>query len=532
MESERAWDGASSLRDYLRVLMMRKMIVLVAAVLTPAVAIAVSLNQESLYTASADVFVKRQTLAATLSGIPDPYEDPERFVQTQVGLARVPELARRVLEQAGARDKQVGQFLSRSEVLSKPGTDLLTFTVTDPNPALAVRLATVYGREFTRYRLQLDTEAVKRARTQVAGQIQRLGAPSRQRAALARTYAALFEREGQLRTMEALQTSNAALVHPADEARKTRPKPVRAGILGLGLGIFFGVGLAFLRHALDTRVHSAEEIGERLGLAMLGRVPVLPRHLRRGDRVAMLAEPHGFVAEAYRMLRTNLDFMNLELAARSIVFTSAVEGEGKSTTVVNLGASLALTGRRVVVVDLDLRRPFLHHFFNIENQPGLTQVALGHVTLEQAIVSVALTESTGPPTEQNGNHGAVTGALEVLVAGPVPPDPGEFVGSRSLERILGELSDRADLILIDSPPLLHVGDAMILSSRADALVLVTRLAVLRRQMIRELQRLLATCPARKLGFVLNGARGGAEYGGYHYTYSSRYSGGRAPERVT
>jgi Mrp family chromosome partitioning ATPase len=273
-----------------------------------------------------------------------------------------------------------------------------------------------------------------------------------------------------------------------------------------------GIGLAFLWEALDTRVRSAEEIGERLGgLPLLARLPMPSKRLRAGRKLAMLEDPSGTQAETFRMLRTNLDFVSLGRGARAIMVTSAVEQEGKSTTIANLAIAMARAGQRVVLVDLDLRRPFLDRFFDLDG-PGVTQVALGHVSLEQALVPVPIVDSD-PPHARAGTNGSVgvnggggakivKGVLEVLPSGLIPPDPGEFVNTRALSEILEQLRERADIVLIDAPPTLRVSDAMTLSSKVDGVVVVARIKVVRRQMLNELARQLATMPAPVLGFVV------------------------------
>src|SRR5262249_51115782 len=158
------------------------------------------------------------------------------------------------------------------------------------------------------------------------------------------------------------------------------------------------------------------------------------------------------------------------------------------TTVANLAVAYARTGKRVALVDLDLRRPSLSRFFDLHGRPGLTDIALGHVGLDEALVSIALSaphEDDGA-AHFNGNVG-IEGLLEVLTTGPLPPDAGEFMESRVVAQILRELQERADLVLIDAPPMLHVGDAMALTAKVDALMVVTRLNVLRRPMLTELR---------------------------------------------
>jgi Mrp family chromosome partitioning ATPase len=327
--------------------------------------------------------------------------------------------------------------------------------------------------------------------------------------------------------MEALQGHNANVVREASGAVQIAPKPFRNGVLGLILGLFLGIGLAFLREALDTRVRSAEEVADRLELPLLARLPEPPRKLRADHRLAMLAEPTGVQAEAFRMLRTNLEFAALGKDVKTVMVTSGVEQEGKSTTIANLAVAIARAGQHVVLVDLDLRRPFIDRFFDLEHTAGLTQVAIGHASLDEALTTVPLSTpesliaslaSGRARTTRNGNGAgqSAAGKLEVLAAGPIPPDPGEFVGTEQLSQILDDLRDRADIVLVDAPPLFHVGDGLVLSGKVDAIVVVTRIDVVRRAMISELKRLLQTMPALKLGFVVTGADAEESYGAYGY----------------
>jgi non-specific protein-tyrosine kinase len=188
--------------------------------------------------------------------------------------------------------------------------------------------------------------------------------------------------------------------------------------------------------------------------------------------------------------------------------TSGLEEEGKSTTVANLAIAFARTGKRVALVDLDLRRPSLGRFFDLNGHAGLTDIALGHVELGEALCTIPVAAPHDDDDDDrmrfNGNVG-IEGLLEVLPTGPLPPDAGEFIQSRVVAEILRELEERADIVLIDAPPMLHVGDAMALTAKVDGLILVSRLNVLRRPMVSELRRMLSTAPAVTLGFILTGA---------------------------
>jgi tyrosine-protein kinase len=532
--------GATSLRDYLNVARRRKWIILQAVLLVPIAAVVYSLQQTPVYSASAQVLLSRQNLATSLTGIQDPSQiTPDSvIVQTQSELARIPEIARRSIVALNLHTMTPGEFLANSSVSSSLNTDLLGFSFKSTDSKLAPRAANEYAHQYTLYRRQLDTASLESARQEVSQRVSQLVAQGDQNSSL---YATLVEREQQLRTMEALQTSNANVVKTADSSVKVSPTPFKDGVLGLMIGIFLGIGLALLREALDTGVRSAEEVSDRLEVPLLGRIPEPPKRLRQDDRLVMLDEPAGLAAEAFRVLRTNLEFAALGHDVRTVMITSAVAQEGKSTTIANLAIALARGGQDVVLVDLDLRRPYLERFFDLGDRPGVTQVVLGRSTLEDAFYDVTIAQARPSArlrpqfdlSHENGDGAAaIRGRLRVLGAGPIPPDPGEFVASAALSGVLEELRESADIVLVDSPPLLQVGDAMVLSAKVDAIILATRMEKVRRPMLAEVRRVLETAPARKLGFVVTGAEAEEGYGlgyGYGYGYGYVYGGERATE---
>jgi non-specific protein-tyrosine kinase len=243
----------------------------------------------------------------------------------------------------------------------------------------------------------------------------------------------------------------------------------------------------------------------------------------------MLDEPGGVQAEAFRMLRTNLDFVNLERGARTILVTSSIEEEGKSTTAANLAIAAARAGKRVVLVDLDLRRPYLHRFFAVEASPGATDVALGNIALDEALIPVAIPDQPRNRRRRDTDR-SVKAIMHVLPAGSPTTDASDVIGSRALGDMLDRLSELADIVLVDAPPILRVGDAMTLSARVDAMLLVARLNVVRRPMLSELERLLGSARADVIGYVATGAE---EDEGYRYAegYAHYGSRGRRGEHV-
>jgi succinoglycan biosynthesis transport protein ExoP len=524
---------ATDLTEFLRIIRRRAWIAVLAVLLIPGGAVYYSLKQQKLYQSDATVLLSRQNLAATISGIPDySFYDPS-VAQTQAELAKVPEVAERTLRAAGIRDLTAPQLLGETQVIPQKDTDLLTFIVTDGSASRATRLATHYARQYTLYRRDLDTAQIKGALQDVDGRLAELAAQGKRGG---EAYKELVRRQQQLQTLEALQTSNASLVRKATGAVQVQPRPFRNGFVGLALGLIVGIGLALLWEALDTRVRSAEDIEQRLGLPLLARLSEPSRRLQRKNALAMIADPSGHQAESFRMLRTSIDFVNLDRKARVIMVTSALDQEGKSTTIANLAIAFARTGRRVVLVDLDLRRPALGRFFRLNGREGLTNVALRERSLDEAIKYVAI-EPEGAVTgagsgSVNGNgSGTIEGVLELLLAGPPHPGAGEFTASNAVGEILDDLRERADLVLVDAPPLLQVGDAVTLTARVDALFVVTRLKTLRRPVLKELARVLDACPGEKLGFVLTGAKfeEGYGYAGYRYDHDR---GAREKERVS
>lgn len=463
---------STGIGDVLATLRRRKWIVLQCALVVPLAAAIVSLLQQPRYSATASVLV------SSARGADDADVPPERRARTEADLARMPAVIAATLRALPSLAITAEEFLGRSSVTPRSNSDILDFAVTDASPERAKVSATAYAREY------IDSR------------------PAARRAPATR----------------------ALLVSPATTAERVQPRPARAIMVGVVLGLILGIAGAYLRNALDTNVRDVREVGALLGLPLLGTIREAGK---RSRTLAMIDAPHGPEAEAYRILRANLEFANIDRSARVVLVTGAVDGEGRSTTAANLAVAVALAGRRVVLADLDLRHPVVDTLFRLEGRPGLTDVALGHVALDDALADVRL----GPEEESIAPaNGAVSeGSLHVLPSGPTPIDSGEFVGTKVVADLVAELAGRADLVLLDAPPLLPVGDARTLTRVADALLVVTNLDLVRRPMLQELARVLGAVPKRVLGFVATGAT--AEqldaYGGYYRRHAPR----RASERA-
>ncbi|MDX6474646.1 MAG: tyrosine-protein kinase [Gaiellaceae bacterium] len=518
MDGLAAAHEAPSLREYVQVAQRRKWIIALGAVLVPFAAIVISFMQQPTYGSSAEVLINRQNIAQTLTGTVDPTaSDATRVLATQVALARLPDVAKRALVLAGPDGEGLipPRFLRITSVTEKPDADVLVFTAKSNAQRTAERLATSYARAFVDYRHRLDTAALKQALHEVDLQLAKLREVGQLRSPL---YSSLTVKAQQLQTIQTLQGANASVIKDAETAPQISPQPRRNAFIGLGLGIILGIVLAFIVEALDTRIRSTDAIVRQLNLPLLARIPSPPGRLSQNDRIAMLEERQGAHAESFRVLRTNLEFFNLDLQARTILVTSPMSNEGKSTTAANLAVAFARAGRHVLLVDLDLRRPTLDKFFDLRGMPGVVDVLEGDVSLDDAIVEQATDDSHD-----------VRGSLHVLPAGRVSSEAGELLLTRGMNSLLDQLAKQADVVLIDSPPMLNVGDALGLSARVDAMLVVVRLNQIRRAELKELDRMLDAAIAPKLGFVVTGADEEPDYG---YTgYATYYLDAPRSERV-
>src|SRR5262249_10820417 len=243
-----------------------------------------------------------------------------------------------------------------------------------------------------------------------------------------------------------------------------------------------------------------EEVDRVLALPVLGHVPAIPAH----QSVLMAALPAGSpVAESYRALRSAISFAAVDHPLRTLLVSSAGQGEGKTLTSTNLAIALALEGRRVILVDTDLRRPTVHRLLECEMRPGLTDLLVGTAALEEAL---------RPFPEAAG--------LRVLPSGAIPPNPAELVNSAPMEELIHRLSEEADIVLFDGPPCLPVTDAVLLSAKVDGVLLVADVAEARRAGLKYAGEQFERARARLIGLVFNKVSGNVA-AGYQYSYYRR-----------
>jgi capsular exopolysaccharide synthesis family protein len=374
-------------------------------------------------------------------------------------------------------------------------------------------IANAYATAFVTYERSVTISNLAAAETQLNRQIASVAAQAKsasaaEQTALLSNEAALKEQLAQLQVNGAVATGGLQLVTPATApGGPSSPKPERDALLGLLLGLLVGTGLAFVVEHLDDAVYLKEEV-ERLarGARVLALVPMVASWKNKNRAfVVTTTEPNSLAGEAYRSLRTSLQFAALDGHARVILVTSPGEGEGKSSTVANLGVVLATAGERVVIVSCDLRRPRLGEFFGLDEQVGMTTVLLGQRPLE---------ETLQPVPEVDG--------LWMLGTGERTSDPTGVLGRPQLAVVLDQLDKMFDLVLVDSPPLLPVTDAAILAQAVDATLLVVAAGQTRARDLRRATEALSLVHATTIGVVLNEVTRSTGSGyGYGYGYGKR-----------
>jgi len=315
---------------------------------------------------------------------------------------------------------------------------------------------------------------------------------------------------------------NISILETAEPAAEpSYPQKTKAMAMALALGLFAGMGLALVREWKDQRLRSSEEISALLGLPVLGAVPSMgsPKQTPsiRGQKVRI--SPDSREAEAFRTVRTAVFFGAPKGEARTILITSPAPGEGKSTVTANLGIAMAQAGQKVLILDADFRRPMQHRIFGLDRKvQGLSSVLAGEMALERAVNTTGLEK------------------LDILTCGPEVPNPAEMLSRDSFTRILEQLAGRYDRVLIDSPPVVAVTDALILAAVCDVTVLVLRAEASTRKISLQARDRLAGVEARLLGVVVNDVSyQGGRYGyykDYYYRYGREADGRRRSSSVS
>lgn len=309
------------------------------------------------------------------------------------------------------------------------------------------------------------------------------------------------------------QTVQSTFIAPATPPSSPSSPDVRRNLtLGLLFGLLLGVGVAFVRHSLDTRVRGESDVQEMSDRPVLAAIPFDKATVLRP--LVMEVDPYSPHAEEFRKLRANLMFVDVATASHSFVITSSVAGEGKTTTAVNLALAMADAGAKVLLIDADLRNPSVARTLGIDGDAGLTTMLIGRATFDD--VAQRWKDTT----------------LTVLPAGQIPPNPSELLGSNAMQKTFTELSARFDFVLVDSPPVLPVIDALLLNKLTGATLLVVSVDTIRKRFLAQALKALHTASAHVSGFALNmvPTSGSDSYYGYGYGYHQNATAASRPGR--
>jgi capsular exopolysaccharide synthesis family protein len=451
------------LRDYVRVLRKGWMSILAFIIIGIGAGVGLTLATTKVYEASTQLFVATSG-AQDATALAQGNTFVQALVQSLTSYANSPQVTKPVIASLQKSGK-LTETLTPSDLAGNITADaplnkvLINLHVTDTDPARATLLANAVATQYIKV-VEANVQADATGRPSVT-----LSVP-----------------------------------HPATvPSDPIKPNKILNIGLGLVVGLLLGVGVAVLREVLDNTVKGPSDF-EEMGVAVLGLVPFDKRTPR--SPIAFRSDPHSARSEAYRQLRTNLQFVDVDNPPRIIAVTSAVPGEGKTTTAINLAAALAETGARVCLVEADLRRPSIAKALGLVGDVGFTTVVIGKAPVETVL--------------QNAGRN-----LAVLTSGPVPPNPSELLISRHAKQVIADLARNVDFTIIDTPPLLPVTDGAELATIADATLLVHHSGkTTRDQALRSVQA-LQKVGKRPVGVILNMITRSA--GKYDYEYAYYYT---------
>jgi capsular exopolysaccharide synthesis family protein len=521
------------LRRYWFTLLRWWWLIALTTVLAAGVSYVVSKSTKPVYSASVTILVNQAQNPTTPNY--DSVLVSERLTQTYSQLIKTRPIADKVIQTLGLKTTP-DEFERAISIQVVPNTQLIQVSVENTNPSLARDLANTLANDFiTENRAETvgltansqqvlqqqvsdmenqmkdETTRLEQLRASNAAQspeaLQLLGLIQQQQI----TYSQLLRNQQAMQLSEATSFDSVRIVEPAVLPEfPVRPKVLLYVLLAAAAGLVLGLSAAFLIEYLDDTVKSPSDVEEAVGLSSLGTIMRMPASSDRETRLIDQVSSRSAIAEAYRVLRTNIDFARVGLPGNALLVTSSNQGEGKTTTSSNLAIVMAESGRRVIVVDSDLRRPMQHKNFGVPNTVGLTNLLLQ----EDPDIQQAL-QSTRVPN------------LQIITSGPIPPNPSELLGSDRMLRLLERLRGMADLVILDSPPVLAVTDPTVLSSRVDGVVLVVDTGHTRAESLTRATETLKRGAAPMLGVVLN--RVTSRAGGYYYYHYYYSPDGTAPQ---
>ena len=511
---------ALNLRDYVRIIRRRNWVVVFFVVLAVGASVAYAKSQTPKYTATTQLLLAPQLSTTILQAT-----DPNSASSGSTDTVDVP-TDTQVIESTSVMDQTAKTVRNPPKVaVAELGTtNVVQISTTSTKPVVAAAAANAYAHAYLAVQQAQSVAALKSASAFVSG---RIAAVSSQIGNLDSAISVatgssavalesqLTEAETQLSTYQqelaqynfysSLNSGGGRVISPAKvPTSPSSPKTLEYAIIAGIVGLFIGVGVVLLLEYFDDRIRSKQQFESAVkGVVTLGTIPVIPRWRDKKQPVLVtVRNPQSAAAEAYRSLRTALQFVGLDRPTRLVQFTSPSVADGKTTTVANAAVVLSRAGVRVSVVCCDLRRPRIHEFFGLKNDVGFTSVLLGGTPLEEAVQEVP---------DCRGLH--------LLASGPKPPNPSELLASPKTRQLLQSLADLSDIVLIDSPPLLPVTDPTVLAGVVDAVVMVVSMGSSTRSGVVDALEKLARVNAPLVGVILNRDPQEDSHTYYRYSYS-------------
>lgn len=522
---DQAAQGVDLARAF-RALSDRRWIVIGLTILGVAAAFVVSMQTTPRYQAAAKILRQNTTLDQALFGAQVfQINDQERSLITGAGLVKLDLVAQKVKEELGS-SRSIESL--KSMIIAKPSSTANTIDIVaaSPNPAEPAEVANSFARQFILYRQQADRTVLANARAQVEAELE---AMTDDEVASARGQT-LSQKVEELAVLESLQTGGYELVQAARAPTFAyNIHTYRNVAVGLVLGLVLGVILAALVHLLDRRIKDEDVFERELGVPVIARIPIVGRRWggsrrRRSSAPVGFSERGSLVLEAFRTLRSNLKFFEVQGPLRSILVTSSLPREGKSVTAINLALSLAMSGSRVILLEADLRRPMLSKYLGLNGHSGFSDLLAGSRTVAEVAQVVEMARflprrtSASEGLEPHGTGMAQRDLLYVS-AGPLPPNPAELLATDRTADVFKELMAVCDYVVIDAPPILLVSDALEIAKRADGVILVSRLRATRVDEARRTRQGLERVGVRPLGVIVSGVERAKtyyrRYGGYY-----------------
>jgi succinoglycan biosynthesis transport protein ExoP len=487
----------------LRIVRRRKWVVVQAVIVVPVLALLLSLSQEKEYTATATLLF-RQAPIGIAEG--ESVEDPTRVAATNGQLVGLPIVADKAAESLDGVSS--GEIFGSIAVEPSAEADTAKISATTPDPETSAAMANAYGRAYIAFRRESDRNQVQDAIDVAETGLSQLSEEERE----GKEGAALNEQLDRLKLAQALQTGGAELVQPADvPSSPSSPQTTRNVMLGIILGGLLGLGLAVLLDRIDRRVRTVDELEDIYDVPILARIP---RSQRLSRRKSEAIGPQTQEGEAFRVLRTNLRYFNVDDGMHSILVTSPEAGDGKSTVARTLAMTMAEMGDDVILVEGDLRKGGELRGVTGGPASGLSNVLAG-TPYEKVLIEVDMPGS-----------GAHSRTLTVLPSGPIPPNPSELLDSAQMRDLMIKLQERFSVVVIDSPALGAVSDALALVPDVSAVVIVGGLGKTTRDAGRELGKQFSLLGTKPIGVIANFTE--PERGKYSHYYRPDLVGSGTP----